>query len=244
MPLRGCSFYAHNEYEFGEPKHALSDPAYVNAYKALPPVSEPDIHLSNVLVKLPSSFDGLSVKQLYEKYGEPEAVPIARCDGKPLPPNGPTKAVIEIRAYGTSWTRTAEIKTLTSDGKPTSFFRKAQGDIGKGMLHGEFQSMCALHGALASLVPKPIASGTYKIYPDTYFFLCSFHKMNNTECDVWEEFFSQGIEQFFNAEEYHSALGAWGYPSMLLLACRSSSMRVLRMRIMNVGSHSELSPMN
>lgn len=55
-----------------------------------------DIHLGNVLVKLPSSFDDLSIKQLYEKYGEPETVPVTRCDGEPLPSNAPAKAVVPL----------------------------------------------------------------------------------------------------------------------------------------------------
>lgn len=48
------------------------------------------------MVKLPSSFDHLSVEQLYDQYGEPETVPITRCDGKPLPPNVPAKAVLPL----------------------------------------------------------------------------------------------------------------------------------------------------
>lgn len=39
-----ASFYAHNEYDLGDwraPRHLLSDPAYVKAYKALIPPSEP-----------------------------------------------------------------------------------------------------------------------------------------------------------------------------------------------------------
>ena len=55
-----------------------------------------DIHLSNILVKLPSSFDDLSIKQLYEKYGEPETVPVTRCNGEPLTPNAPAKAVVPL----------------------------------------------------------------------------------------------------------------------------------------------------
>ena len=55
-----------------------------------------DIHLRNILVKLPSSFNHLSLKQFYEKYGEPETVPITLQDGKPLPPNAPPKAVIPL----------------------------------------------------------------------------------------------------------------------------------------------------
>lgn len=55
-----------------------------------------DIHLSNILLRLPSSFDDLSIKQFYEKYGEPETVPVTRCDGEPLPYNAPAKAVVPI----------------------------------------------------------------------------------------------------------------------------------------------------
>ncbi|GAD97073.1 predicted protein [Paecilomyces variotii No. 5] len=55
-----------------------------------------DIHLRNILVKLPSSFDYLSVEQLYEEYGEPETVPITRRDGEALPPNAPAEAVIPL----------------------------------------------------------------------------------------------------------------------------------------------------
>ncbi|RJE18622.1 Protein kinase domain-containing protein [Aspergillus sclerotialis] len=55
-----------------------------------------DINLSNILVKLPSSFDDLSIKQLYEIYGEPETVLVTRCDREPLTPYAPAKAVIPL----------------------------------------------------------------------------------------------------------------------------------------------------
>ncbi|GFG16627.1 protein kinase, putative [Aspergillus lentulus] len=55
-----------------------------------------DVHLRNVLVKLPSSFDQLSIEQLYEEYGEPETVTITERNGNPLPPNVPEKAVIPL----------------------------------------------------------------------------------------------------------------------------------------------------
>ncbi|KAJ5360386.1 hypothetical protein N7517_009577 [Penicillium concentricum] len=44
----------------------------------------------------PSSFDELSIKQLYETFGEPETVPITRRDGEPLPHNAPAKAVVPL----------------------------------------------------------------------------------------------------------------------------------------------------
>ncbi|KAI9036249.1 kinase-like domain-containing protein [Aspergillus affinis] len=55
-----------------------------------------DIHLSNVLVKLPSTFDGLSIEQLYKQYGDPETITVSRCDGEPLPTNVPTRVVVPL----------------------------------------------------------------------------------------------------------------------------------------------------
>lgn len=55
-----------------------------------------DIHLSYVLVKLPLNFDELSIKQFYEKSGEPETIPITQCDGKALPFNAPARAVVPL----------------------------------------------------------------------------------------------------------------------------------------------------
>ncbi|KXX76395.1 Serine/threonine-protein kinase SRPK [Madurella mycetomatis] len=55
-----------------------------------------DIHLRNVLVRLPSTFDELSIDQFRERYGEPETVPIRRADGEPLPPNVPPQAVLPL----------------------------------------------------------------------------------------------------------------------------------------------------
>ncbi|KAF2278687.1 kinase-like protein [Westerdykella ornata] len=55
-----------------------------------------DLHLGNLLVKLPSTFDDLSIPQFREKFGEPETVPIARVDDKPLTPNVPAQAVIPL----------------------------------------------------------------------------------------------------------------------------------------------------
>lgn len=55
-----------------------------------------DIYLSHILAKLPSSFNHLSVTEFYEKYGEPETVPITQQNGEPLPPNVPPKAVLPL----------------------------------------------------------------------------------------------------------------------------------------------------
>lgn len=49
-----------------------------------------------MLVKLPSTFDDLSVQEFREKFGEPDTVPITRVDGQPLTPNVPARAVAPL----------------------------------------------------------------------------------------------------------------------------------------------------
>ncbi|KAJ5405310.1 hypothetical protein N7465_006594 [Penicillium sp. CMV-2018d] len=59
-----------------------------------------DIHLGNILLKVPPNFDLLSVDKLYEKYGAPELEPVVRLDGNPdsnpLPPGVPSHAITPI----------------------------------------------------------------------------------------------------------------------------------------------------
>lgn len=45
------------------------------------------------MVRLSSSLNGLSVDQLRENYGQPDAIAITRIGGDPLPPNLPKEAV-------------------------------------------------------------------------------------------------------------------------------------------------------
>ncbi|KAH6838345.1 kinase-like domain-containing protein [Chaetomium sp. MPI-CAGE-AT-0009] len=55
-----------------------------------------DIHLGNILTRLPRRLDKLSIKQFYEEYGEPETIQVTRRDGKPLRDNVPSIAVAPI----------------------------------------------------------------------------------------------------------------------------------------------------
>ncbi|GKZ49597.1 hypothetical protein AbraIFM66951_002168 [Aspergillus brasiliensis] len=75
-----------------------------------------DIHLSNVMIKLPTSFNHISIEDFYKEYGEPETVPITRCDGKPLPPSVPEKAVkpLFLGKYAETLTL-ADVRPLLSD---------------------------------------------------------------------------------------------------------------------------------
>ena len=49
-----------------------------------------------MLVRLPSTFEELSVEEFREKFGQPELIPIARIDEKPLTPNVPARAVVPL----------------------------------------------------------------------------------------------------------------------------------------------------
>ncbi|RAL03519.1 kinase-like protein [Aspergillus ibericus CBS 121593] len=55
-----------------------------------------DLHLGNILIRLSSSFDQLSVDQFYAKFGEPYTEPITRLDGQPLPPGVPTHGTMPV----------------------------------------------------------------------------------------------------------------------------------------------------
>lgn len=55
-----------------------------------------DLHLGNILLKVPPNFDQLSLKQLYEKYGAPELDPVICLDGNPLPPGVPTHGTVPV----------------------------------------------------------------------------------------------------------------------------------------------------
>ena len=45
------------------------------------------------------------------------------------------------------------------------------------MIHGEFESMKAIHTLTPRFAPKPVAWGTYQSIPDTHFFLCEYREM-------------------------------------------------------------------
>ncbi|KAK3936652.1 Fructosamine kinase-domain-containing protein [Diplogelasinospora grovesii] len=88
--------------------------------------------------------------------------------------------VIATECHGVSfWASTGQIEVELADGETTeSFFIKViSKDTGKGMVHGEFESMKAIHAVLPDFAPRPIAWGTYQTIPQTYFFLCEFRYM-------------------------------------------------------------------
>ncbi|KAH6918276.1 kinase-like domain-containing protein [Coprinopsis sp. MPI-PUGE-AT-0042] len=55
-----------------------------------------DLHLGNVLVPLPASFQQLSMEEFLEEYGAPETARVTRRDGKEIPPNVPTEVALPL----------------------------------------------------------------------------------------------------------------------------------------------------
>ncbi|KAI0399364.1 kinase-like domain-containing protein [Xylaria palmicola] len=71
-----------------------------------------DLHPGNLLLRLPSSLNDLSVKQLYAKFGPPQREPIVRTDGKPIPVTG-----VPLYAVLPAWLGIASGKVALSDAR-------------------------------------------------------------------------------------------------------------------------------
>lgn len=93
--------------------------------------------------------------------------------------------VTSLKPHGQSfWAYTGKIATIAGDGSVTNFFIKTlPGEIGKAMMHSEFESMRAIYALTPDFAPKPIAWGTYESTPDSHFFLCEFREMTDTMPD-------------------------------------------------------------
>ena len=93
----------------------------------------------------------------------------------------PDKCSIEsIAPHGESfWAKIGRIDTELQDGSPASFFIKVlSGETGKAMIHGEYESITAIHKIQASFVPKPLGCGSFETMPNAHFLLCEFREMN------------------------------------------------------------------
>lgn len=89
--------------------------------------------------------------------------------------------VFFTEGHGVSfWSNTGHINVELADGTSLSFFIKIiSDDVGSKMMHGECESMKAIHKLLPDFVPKPTAWGTYKSVPDTHIFSCHFRDMTD-----------------------------------------------------------------
>ncbi|KAF5027107.1 hypothetical protein F66182_819 [Fusarium sp. NRRL 66182] len=70
-----------------------------------------DLHMGNILLRLPSTLDQLSEEELYNKFDPPDPEPVRRADGKPLPPGVPQHVFPPI------WLGHASEKALLSESK-------------------------------------------------------------------------------------------------------------------------------
>lgn len=89
--------------------------------------------------------------------------------------------MISTEGHGVSfWAHTGRIEVKMADGALGTFFiRVVSGETGRNMVHGEFESMKAIHALTPDFAPKPIAWGTYDSVPSTHFFLCEFREMTD-----------------------------------------------------------------
>lgn len=87
--------------------------------------------------------------------------------------------VVQVRKHGVSfWARTGRIDVKLENGALESFFIKVTSkDVGKQMVHGEFESALEIHQILPEFIPEPVTWGSYRSDPDTHFLLCKFREM-------------------------------------------------------------------
>ncbi|KAJ6188548.1 hypothetical protein N7519_003456 [Penicillium mononematosum] len=81
-----------------------------------------DVHLGNILLKVPPDFDRLSLEQFYEKYGAPERDPVVHLDGKPLPPGVPSHGTTLANPFHPQKNRKYETHTPLASRPPEARF--------------------------------------------------------------------------------------------------------------------------
>ena len=89
--------------------------------------------------------------------------------------------VVSTESHGTSfWAKTGRIVVDLADGSSKSYFIKVVlQEVGKNMVHSEFESTKAIHMLLPDFTPEPIAWGSYETVDDTHFYLCEFREMSD-----------------------------------------------------------------
>ncbi|PWY71751.1 kinase-like protein [Aspergillus heteromorphus CBS 117.55] len=55
-----------------------------------------NLHLGNILLRLPPSLQHMTPNQLYKRAGKPEKEPVIRCDGAPLDPGVPSELIVPL----------------------------------------------------------------------------------------------------------------------------------------------------
>jgi len=124
----------------------------------------------------------------------------------------PTDAeILSITPSGASaWVQTVRIECQLKDGTSKNYFKKsAPGEDGRRMMEGSFESESIFHHYSPDHVPKPIAWGSYKSKPSTWFYLCEFHDMVDEVPEPSE--FVPIIVQIHKASMGNSPGGKYGF---------------------------------
>lgn len=77
------------------------------------------------------------------------------------------------------------------------------------MLSGEMESMKAIHETMNAIAPRPIAWGSYKSIPDTYFFICEFIDMADGVPSIMS--LPAKLAEFHKRSLGKSPNGKWGF---------------------------------
>lgn len=68
----------------------------INRKLRLELMKNPNLHLRNLLLKLPPTFNEFSVREFREQFGDPESIPITRIDKLPLSTSAPAQAIVPL----------------------------------------------------------------------------------------------------------------------------------------------------
>ncbi|KAF2749115.1 hypothetical protein M011DRAFT_475853 [Sporormia fimetaria CBS 119925] len=119
--------------------------------------------------------------------------------------------VLSIVPHGESaWCKTYKISTKSANSSPKSYFLKFEpGALGSRMMRGAFTADSTLHSYIPSNVPKPIAFGSCKDDPETWFYISAFHNMSSSIPSI--PAFIQLVADFHTRSMGHSPDGKFGF---------------------------------
>ncbi|KAH8893449.1 hypothetical protein GQ53DRAFT_780856 [Thozetella sp. PMI_491] len=119
--------------------------------------------------------------------------------------------ITRISPYGeSSWECTAKIETRDSSGNDVPYFLKVHvGDQFRDLVMGEYHAIIAIHQAMPSLAPRPVACGNYISQPNAWFFLSEFRSLGEELPDVEE--FAERIAELHTRGINRDAAFGWPY---------------------------------
>lgn len=78
------------------------------------------------------------------------------------------------------WAKAYRITAVHSDGTDGLYFMKvSEGHHGHEALKGEFEATQQMFTIAPDLCPNPIAKGTFKVDPDSHFYICKFYELSD-----------------------------------------------------------------